>query len=67
LFLSFISDDSSITSEILFTKSIPNIETNKTSIPPIATIIVPGFPNKLINGIVTIAETAPPPSPAAPN
>ena len=49
----------SIKSDILFTKSIPNIDTVSAIIPPDAIIIVPTFSNRFISGIVTIAPIAP--------
>ena len=63
----FLSSEPSIKSDILFTKSIPNIDTVSAIIPPDAIIIVPTFSNRFISGIVTIAPIAPPPAPLVPS
>jgi len=62
----FFSAASSIISEILFTKSIPNIAITNAIIAPKQNITVPISPNNSLSGSVNTAPIEPPPTPSVP-
>ena len=61
--VSFLSFTPSTASDILFAKSIPNIDTTNATSPPIASTPVPVLSINFIKGIVIIVDAAPPPDP----